>query len=127
MFIKKTKQKIKTVLMDQNLVVGIGNIYSDEVLWASKVHPERTVEKIKDAEYKTLTKHIKEILSKGIDFGGDSMSDYRNPDGLPGEFQLHHNAYRRTNKKCNRKKCEGIIKRIVLGGRGTHYCNTCQR
>lgn len=124
---KKPKQKIKTVLMDQTLVVGIGNIYSDEILWASSIHPERTISNITDGEFKTLTKHIKHILSKGIDFGGDSMSDYRNPDGLPGQFQLHHNAYRRTNKKCNRKNCEGSIKRIVLAGRSAHYCPICQR
>lgn len=124
---KKQKQKIKTALMDQNLVVGIGNIYSDEVLWASNIHPERTILTLTDMEYKILAKNIKNILSKGIDFGGDSMSDYRNPDGLPGQFQLHHNAYRRTHKKCNQKNCEGIIKRIVLGGRGTHFCNTCQK
>lgn len=124
---KKPKQKVKTALMDQSLLVGVGNIYSDEVLWASHIHPERTVLTLTDSEYKILTKHVKEILSKGIDFGGDSMSDYRNPDGLPGEFQLHHNAYRRTHKKCNRKNCEGIIKRTVLGGRSAHYCVICQR
>jgi formamidopyrimidine-DNA glycosylase len=124
---KKPKQKIKTALMDQNLLVGVGNIYSDEILWASSIHPERTVENVTDEEYKILTKHIKRILSKGIDFGGDSMSDYRNPDGLPGQFQLHHNAYRQTNKKCNGKNCKGNIKRTVLGGRSAHYCPICQR
>jgi formamidopyrimidine-DNA glycosylase len=124
---KHTKQKIKTALMDQRLIAGIGNIYSDEILWASQINPLRLVESITDSEYKLLTKHTKELLSKGINFGGDSMSDYRNPDGLPGEFQLHHNTYRRTDKKCNRKKCTGTIQRTVLGGRSTHYCNVCQK
>jgi formamidopyrimidine-DNA glycosylase len=124
---RKQNQKIKTVLMDQSLIVGIGNIYSDEILWASKIHPERTILKITDSEYKLLYKHTKNILKKGINFGGDSMSDYRNPYGTAGEFQLHHNAYRRTNQACNRKGCEGKIERKVIGGRSAHYCSVCQK
>lgn len=124
---KYPKQKIKSALMNPSLVAGIGNIYSDEILWSSKIKPTRLVQDITDAEYKILTKHTKELLSKGINFGGDSMSDYRNPDGLPGRFQLHHNAYRRTGKKCNRKKCNGSIKRTILGGRSAHFCPICQR
>lgn len=124
---KYPQQKIKTVLMNQNLVVGIGNIYSDEILWSCKIHPLRLIKKITDVEYKLLTKHTKEILSKGINFGGDSTSDYRAPDGLPGKFHLHHHAYRRTHKKCVRKKCSGTIERIALNGRGAHYCPICQR
>ncbi|MEN9921168.1 MAG: hypothetical protein RLZZ517_146 [Candidatus Parcubacteria bacterium] len=124
---KYPKQKIKTILMNQNLVVGIGNIYSDEILWTSKINPLRLVGSITDGEYRLLTKHTKELLSKGINFGGDSMSDYRNPDGLPGEFQLHHNVYRRTNQKCKRKGCNGTIQRTILNARGAHYCNVCQK
>jgi formamidopyrimidine-DNA glycosylase len=124
---KKPKQKIKTILMDQHMVAGIGNIYSDEVLWSSKINPERTVQDIQDFEFKLLTKHIKELLSKGISFGGDSMSDYRNPYGLPGEFQLHHNVYRRTGQVCKRKFCEGIIQRKVINGRSGHFCSLCQK
>lgn len=124
---KKPKQKIKTTLMDQNLVAGIGNIYSDEILWASHIHPERTVLSLTDLEYKLLTKNTKLILSKGINFGGDSMSDYRNPYGLPGAFQLQHNAYRRTHLKCKRKGCSGIIQRKVIGGRSAHFCSVCQK
>lgn len=124
---KKPKQKIKTALMDQNLVVGIGNIYSDEILWSSKINPERTIQNINDAEFKLLSKNAKEILTKGINFGGDSMSDYRNPYGLPGEFQLHHNAYRRTGKECKRNNCNGIIERKVIAGRSAHFCTICQK
>lgn len=124
---KYPKQKIKMVLMNQNLVVGIGNIYSDEILWSSKINPARLVETISDVEYKLLTRNTQKLLSKGINFGGDSMSDYRNPDGLPGKFQLHHNAYRRTNKKCKRKNCEGIMERLVIGGRSAHFCPICQK
>lgn len=124
---KRPKHKIKTALMDQNLVVGIGNIYSDEILWMSKVHPERRVESISDTEFKLMTRSTKEVLAKGIDFGGDSMSDYRNPHGLPGEFQMHHSAYRRTGKECKRKGCAGIIERKIIGGRSAHFCNVCQK
>lgn len=124
---RKPKQKIKTVLMDQSLIAGIGNIYSDEILWSSFIHPERTVLSIIEKDYKLLTKNIKIILSKGIDFGGDSMSDYRNPYGLPGTFQLQHNVYRRTNLKCKRKTCVGLIKRKVINGRSAHFCIVCQR
>lgn len=123
---RRPNMKIKTALMDQSLVVGIGNIYSDEMLWMSKVHPERTVGTISDAEFKLMTRSAKEVLSKGIDFGGDSMSDYRNPHGLPGEFQMHHNTYRRTGKECSRKGCAGVIQRKVINGRSAHFCDTCQ-
>jgi formamidopyrimidine-DNA glycosylase len=121
------KQKIKTALMNQNLIVGIGNIYSDEILWSCKIRPDRLVKDITDTEYKLLTKHTKEILSKGINFGGDSMSDYRNPDGLPGKFQLLHTVYRRTKERCLRKKCNGKIIRKVINGRSAHFCPICQK
>jgi len=77
-------KKIKTALMDQAIIAGIGNIYSDEILWRAGIHPERKVSKVAESELKLMFKAIKETLTKGIDFGGDSMSDYRNIEGLPG-------------------------------------------
>lgn len=133
---KKPNGKIKTVLMDQSIVAGIGNIYSDEILWRAGVHPERKVSKIKEEEMKLIFKAIKETLRKGIDFGGDSMSDYRNIYGLPGKFQMHHEAYRRTGEKCRRsrvsprgrkKGCTGIIERKVINGRSAHFCSVHQK
>lgn len=124
---KKPKGKIKTVLMDQSIIAGIGNIYSDEVLWRTGVHPERIVSKIKEGELKLMLKAIKETLAKGIDFGGDSMSDYRNIRGLPGKFQLHHEAYRRTKERCRKKGCKGIILRKVVNGRSAHFCSVHQK
>jgi len=118
---------IKTVLMDQSVVAGIGNIYSDEILWRASVHPERKVSAIKDNELKLIFKAIKETLAKGIDFGGDSMSDYRNIDGLRGKFQMHHEAYRRTGEKCRKPHCKGIIKRKMVGGRSAHFCSVHQK
>lgn len=115
-------KKIKLVLLDQSIIAGIGNIYADESLWRAGIHPESLVKKIKDNKLKMLYKAIRETLAKGIDFGGDSMSDYRNIDGKRGKFQEQHRAYRKTGTKCMKKGCKGIIKRIVVGGRGTHFC-----
>jgi len=125
--IKKPNGKIKTVLMDTTVISGIGNIYSDEILWATNIHPERLVSKITDSEFKNIHKWTKKLLSKGIDFGGDSMSDYRNPLGLKGEFQNHHNAYQLKNQKCKKKGCKGIIIRKVIATRSAHFCDTHQK
>ncbi len=124
---KKPNGKIKTVLMDQSVIAGIGNIYSDEILWRAGVHPERKVANLKSSELKLMFKAMKETLTKGIDFGGDSMSDYRNIEGLPGKFQLHHQAYRRTGEKCRRPGCRGIILRKVVNGRSAHFCSVHQK
>lgn len=123
---QKPNGKIKTVLMDVAIVAGIGNIYSDEILWYSKIHPERTVSSLSDTDFKNILRHTKQLLSKGIDFGGDSMSDYRNPYGQKGKFQMHHQVYQRKNEKCLRRGCKGTIKRIVVGSRSAHFCPICQ-
>ena len=123
---KKLKGKIKTVLMDPSIIAGIGNIYSDEILWKSGIHPEQTICKLKEKEIKLILKTMKEVLSKGINFGGDSMSDYRNIHGLPGKFQTYHQAYRRTGEKCLKKNCKGVIKRKIVGGRSAHFCSQHQ-
>lgn len=129
---KKLNGKIKTVLMDQSVIAGIGNIYSDEILWRAGVHPERKVSTLQrprsaGRKIKLIFRAIKETLAKGIDFGGDSMSDYRNIHGLPGKFQLHHEAYRRTGEKCRKPGCKGIIRRIVVNGRSAHFCSIHQK
>jgi formamidopyrimidine-DNA glycosylase len=118
----KSKGKIKPTLMDQTVIAGIGNIYADESLWRAAIHPESTVGKIPEKKLKELYKAIRTTLLKGIDFGGDSMSDYRNIHGKRGKFQEQHNAYRKTGKKCTYPKCKGFITRIVVTGRGTHFC-----
>jgi len=125
--IKKPRGKIKSVLMDQSVIVGIGNIYSDEILWSAEIHPEREVYSLTERETKKMFNAMKNILAKGIDFGGDSMSDYRNIYGLRGEFQMHHKAYRRTGEKCMKKNCSGVIIRKIIGGRSAHFCNTHQK
>jgi formamidopyrimidine-DNA glycosylase len=123
---RKPNGKIKTVLIDQTIVAGIGNIYSDEILWLAGIHPERRVLKINENEFKKIFKAMKETLKKGINLGGDSTSDYLNLYGLPGKFQLHHNAYQRTGEKCRKNGCKGIILRKVINGRSAHFCSVHQ-
>jgi formamidopyrimidine-DNA glycosylase len=118
----RPKGKIKPSLMDQTVIAGIGNIYADESLWRAGIHPESIVSKVPEEKLKLLYKAIRSTLLKGIDFGGDSMSDYRNIDGRPGKFQGEHQAYRKHGKKCAYPKCKGYITRIVVAGRGTHFC-----
>ncbi|MBX4200120.1 DNA-formamidopyrimidine glycosylase [Candidatus Parcubacteria bacterium] len=124
---KRPKGKIKQVLMDQTLISGVGNIYSDEILWRSSVHPLSIVSKIPKKNLGLMFTAMKETLKRGIDFGGDSMSDYRNIYGEPGKFQNEHQAYRRTGKKCMKKGCKGTIQRTVVGGRSAHFCNVHQK
>lgn len=124
---KKLKGKIKTVLMDQEIIAGIGNIYSDEVLFEAGVHPESIVSKIPNKKFQDIFKAIKLLLNKGIDFRGDSMSDYRMPNGEKGDFQNHHKVYRKTGAKCPKKNCIGVVSRIKVGARSGHFCPVHQK
>jgi formamidopyrimidine-DNA glycosylase len=123
----KPKWKIKTTLMDQSVIAGIGNIYSDEMLWLAGIHPESNPNKVPQKQMGQLYKAMKLVLLKGIDFGGDSMSDYRNIDGKRGNFQNEHNVYQKKNEKCGRKGCRGVIIRKVINGRSAHFCNNHQK
>lgn len=125
--ILKSNKNIKTVLMDQSIIAGIGNIYSDEMLWLSSIHPESKAKSISNKSLELLYKSMREVLNKGIDFGGDSMSDYRDVNGERGNFQNHHNVYRRNKKPCGKKGCKGVIIRKVLDGRSAHFCDTHQK
>jgi len=124
---QKPRGKIKTVLMDQSILAGIGNIYSDEILWESSIHPERITRDITQIEMKKMWHATQKILTKGIKLGGDSMSDYRNIHGERGGFQNSHKAYRRTKQPCLKKGCEGIIARKIIGGRSAHFCTAHQK
>lgn len=123
----RPKAPIKLVLMDQTIIAGIGNIYADESLWRAGIHLLSTPKKIGIKEKKKLFEAMKRTLAKGIDFGGDSMSDYRNVKGEKGFFQENHRAYRRTGSKCEKKGCFGSIVKIVVGGRSTHFCDSHQK
>lgn len=123
---KSKTRSIKTVLMDQTVIAGIGNIYSDEMLHRAHILPTRTTSSLSENEYKNLYKEMKTVLKKGIEFGGDSMSDYRNIEGLRGKFQEKHLVYLRTKKECLKKDCKGTIVKQKIGGRSSHYCPICQ-
>lgn len=123
----KPNGNIKTILMDQSVIAGIGNIYSDEMLFMAGIHPESKPAYIPIQKLKLLYKSMKEILSKGIDFGGDSMSDYRDINGEKGNFQNHHNVYGKRNEPCGKRGCKGVIIRKVINGRSAHFCDTHQK
>ncbi|MEK7646320.1 MAG: bifunctional DNA-formamidopyrimidine glycosylase/DNA-(apurinic or apyrimidinic site) lyase [Patescibacteria group bacterium] len=124
---KRPNGKIKQVLMDQSILAGIGNIYADESLWRASIHPLTQVKSVSTLQRRELFQAILQTLSRGIDFGGDSTSDYRNIDGEKGSFHEQHYAYRMTGTPCQKKDCIGTITRIVLGGRGTHFCSEHQK
>lgn len=124
---KRKTGRIKNVLMEQDLIAGIGNIYSDEMLWEAGVHPEERVENIPETKFKKLFESMKPLLQQGINFGGDSMSDYRNIHGEPGKFQSKHHVYRKAGKPCEKARCSGVIMRKVVGGRSAHFCSLHQQ
>jgi formamidopyrimidine-DNA glycosylase len=119
--------KVKQVLTDQSILAGVGNIYADESLWRAGIHPLRLVRDISAAETKLLFSAVKQTLARGIDFGGDSTSDYRDINGDKGKFHESHNAYQRTGSKCDRHGCGGTIRRMVIGARSAHFCEKHQK
>ena len=123
---KKPNGKIKTILLDQTILAGIGNIYSDEILWYAGIHPERKVSKIKEVEFKKMYQAMKKVLNESIRLGGDSISDYLNLYGQPGKFQTKHKAYGRTGEKCQKPGCKGVIMRKMINGRSAHFCSVHQ-
>jgi formamidopyrimidine-DNA glycosylase len=124
---KRPNGKIKTVVMDQELISGIGNIYSDEALWMSGIHPLTPVKKIKEEDLKKLYTNILKVLKKSISVGGDSKSDYRNPFGEKGGYHKIEQVYGREGEVCKINGCKGIIKRIKVGGRSAHFCDCHQK
>ncbi len=123
---KRPQRKIKQLLMDQNLVAGIGNIYSDEILFYSRVHPLRTSRDLNDAEIKSLHKNIKKVLANAIKDRGTSAKDYLDAKGKKGEYDKKLKVYGKEGQKCP-KKCSGLIARIKIGGRSAHFCPACQK
>ncbi|PIR91074.1 DNA-formamidopyrimidine glycosylase [bacterium (Candidatus Gribaldobacteria) CG10_big_fil_rev_8_21_14_0_10_41_12] len=125
MIAKKPKAKIKTLLMDQKFIAGIGNIYADEILFASRIHPLRVAGALGPREIILLLGKIKEILTAAIKAGGSSVSDYLDAFGQKGGYSRKHKVYQRTGQQC--VKCGSIIERIRLAGRSAHYCPNCQK
>lgn len=122
--LQKTTRAIKSALLDQTLVAGLGNIYVDESLFAAGIHPLRRADKISREEATRLNRAIKQVLRKAIRFKGSTLRDYRDARGESGGFQIRHQVYDRAGEPCRR--CGSAIQRIVLGGRSTHFCPNCQ-
>jgi formamidopyrimidine-DNA glycosylase len=116
---------IKAALLNQTLLAGVGNIYADESLFRAGIRPRRMAGRLTRVELERLRLVLKEVLEHAIRMGGSSVSDYVDADGVRGFFQLEHCVYLRTGLPCRR--CRTAIKRILLAGRGTHFCPQCQR
>ncbi|WP_263351176.1 bifunctional DNA-formamidopyrimidine glycosylase/DNA-(apurinic or apyrimidinic site) lyase [Acidicapsa acidisoli] len=116
---------IKAALLNQSLLHGVGNIYADESLFRAGIRPKRMAGRLKRAELFRLHAALREVLLHAIELGGSSVSDYVDADGVRGFFQLEHRVYLRTGEPC--LVCATPIRRILLAGRGTHYCPVCQR
>jgi formamidopyrimidine-DNA glycosylase len=119
------KKSIKSLLLDQSLISGLGNIYVDESLFQAKIHPLTKADTLSPARIKNLHRSIKKILTQAISMQGSTLKDYRRPDGTSGSFQNYHQVYGRTGSPC--PNCGRQIAKIRVAGRGTHYCPGCQK
>jgi formamidopyrimidine-DNA glycosylase len=118
------RTSIKAALLNQKLLHGVGNIYADESLFRAGIRPRRMARHLKRAELDRLHSALQTVLREAIALGGSSVSDYVDAAGVEGFFQLQHRVYMRTGQPC--LVCGTVIRRIVLAGRGTHYCPHCQ-
>ena len=116
--------RIKSLLLDQRVLRGVGNIYADESLWRAKIHPARSGTKISKVEAEHLRRMLLEVLKEAIALRGSTISDFLDAAGQPGGYQLHHQAYGREGEACFR--CAAIIRRGIVVGRSSFFCPTCQ-
>ena len=121
------KKNIKNLLLDQNFISGIGNIYSNEILFYCKIHPNKIGFKITNKEIKKLLYFSKFVIKKAIKYGGSSIRDFKNTKGLIGSFQREFNVYKRENQNCLRNSCNGKIIRKFISNRSCFFCNSCQK
>lgn len=121
------ERPIKTLLMDQERISGVGNIYANEALFCAGLAPMRKVNDIDDLSVRRLYECILRVLNEGLRFGGSSTDSFRDVLGRKGGYQEHYLVYDREGEACKRKGCPGTIKKTSLGGRGTYWCPKCQR
>lgn len=119
------KTPVKSALLNQKLLRGVGNIYADESLFRAGIRPRRRASSITREQFGKLIAGLKEVLKEAIALGGSSISDYVDADGEAGFFQLQHRVYGREGEPC--LVCETPIKRVVIAGRSSHYCPKCQK
>ena len=121
------KKDIKSFLIDQKFVSGIGNIYASEILFLSKINPKNSAMNLSLNECKKIIFFSKNVLNKAIKKGGSSIRNFRNTSGRSGNFQKEFKVYQRENLNCLKKKCSGKIKKIFISNRSTFFCNICQK
>lgn len=122
--IMRTRGSLKSVLLDQKKIAGVGNIYADEACFSAGIHPTRKGESLSKEERAKLWLAVKTVLKEGLKYRGSSVSDYTDATGAAGSFQEHHKVYQKTGQKC--VDCDAQIKKIKLSGRSTHFCPSCQ-
>ena len=122
---RRRSAPIKSVLMDQRVVVGVGNIYANEALFHAGIHPKRAAGKISQPRLRRLHAAVIEVIENAITQGGTTLRDFSGADGLPGYFQLSVAVYGRDGAPC--RTCQTPIRRMVIGQRATYWCPTCQR
>lgn len=122
---KNKRLPIKTVLLDQSIIVGIGNIYADEILFLSKLNPLIKCCDLNDNDLENIIKYTKEVLEKAIKLGGTTIRSYTSVDGVHGRFQNELLVHGKDKGFC--PKCGQSIEKIKVGGRGTYYCTSCQK
>lgn len=121
---RKRKVPVKTFIMNANIVVGVGNIYANEALFLTGIHPNRKADQVSKERYSELVTNIKKVLKQAIKQGGTTLKDFRTTDGKPGYFAQKLQVYGRSGEECGR--CENIIEEMRIGQRNTFYCAECQ-
>jgi formamidopyrimidine-DNA glycosylase len=118
------RARIKALLLDQRVLRGMGNIYTDESLWRARIHPMRLGANLRDTELRRLHRAVRQVLEEAIRMRGSSVSDYVDSEGQRGSFQQRHRVYQRKGKKCFRG--DGLIQRAIVAGRSSYFCPRCQ-
>jgi formamidopyrimidine-DNA glycosylase len=122
--LRRRRGRIKSLLLDQSFLAGVGNLYADEALWEAQIHPLRSADSLSEAEVARLALAIQEVLTAGIERRGTSFSSYLDADGTPGENQDFLRVYGRFDQPCSR--CGSPIRRFLIGQRSSHFCPVCQ-
>ena len=123
----RRKRSVKDILMDQKCVAGLGNIYVNEILFSSRIKPDRKVAKLNDQEIIKIIKNTKKILKNSIKLGGSSIRNFKSGDGQKGSFQQHFKVYGRSGKICSNTDCNANIVKTIISNRSTFLCNSCQK
>jgi len=125
-FFKGKEKNIKSFLIDQSFVSGIGNIYASEILFLSKIYPLKKAKLLSDNDCKKIILNSKKILLNAIKRGGSSIKNFRDSNGINGNFQKEFNVYQREGEKCKKSSCTGMIKKVFISNRSTFFCDICQ-